>query len=288
MVKNNTLVAVLLSTYNGAQYLEELLDSLMKQTFNNYKVFIRDDGSKDSTKCILSKYKKKYPLKICIIEDCSNKGATQSFLYLLSQVVSDYYMFCDQDDVWKDDKVERSYNYMLKIEKQNINKPIIVHTDVTLTDEHLSILSLSYWDYMHINYDISHEFSNLCHFNDVIGCTMIINKHLKDLFEKYSKINIPKFVYHDYLLAMITSAEGGLIVPFKVQTLLYRRHSNNATTPTKNSKSIVYHLKDITSFIQYQKERYLFANSIKSISIYKFALGKIRVKLSCILKCRTF
>ena len=87
-------VIILLSTYNGQNYIEEQIESLLKQTYNNIEIFIRDDGSKDNTITILKKYEKKY--NYINVEYGNNIGFYKSFLWLLNNAhKGDYYSFCD-------------------------------------------------------------------------------------------------------------------------------------------------------------------------------------------------
>ena len=107
------MVAILMSTYNGERYLREQIDSLLNQTYKDWKLYIRDDKSTDGTVSIIEGYVRVYPDQIVYKSDgFGNLGAGCSFMQLLSSIDSDYYMFCDQDDVWMEDKIERTYLYL--------------------------------------------------------------------------------------------------------------------------------------------------------------------------------
>lgn len=99
-------VAVLMSTYNGHIYLNQQLESLFKQTIAEYMtVYIRDDGSSDDTFKIIEKWKTKMAI---VLYKESNVGPAMSFWKLLMKpdIQADYYAFCDQDDVWDNNKLE--------------------------------------------------------------------------------------------------------------------------------------------------------------------------------------
>ena len=103
------MIAILLSTYNGEKYIKEQIESLLDQTIKNWFLVIRDDGSHDKTVEILKEYSTSYPNKIFIDGSVrENLGAGKSFMHLLKITHADYYMFCDQDDVWMPDKIERT------------------------------------------------------------------------------------------------------------------------------------------------------------------------------------
>ena len=109
-----------MSTYNGELFLNKQINSLLNQTHINWTLYVRDDGSTDNTLNILKKYKKTYPFKINIIkDDLGNLTSAFSFMRLLSLVNADYFMFCDQDDVWLPFKIEKTYNKMKEIELTN-------------------------------------------------------------------------------------------------------------------------------------------------------------------------
>jgi glycosyltransferase involved in cell wall biosynthesis len=98
-VKSTSTIAILMATYNGEKYLGEQIDSLLAQTNMDWQLYIHDDGSTDNTQAILQEYAQKHS-NIHILEYESQRGAMKNFLSLLQRVEADYYMFCDQDDVW--------------------------------------------------------------------------------------------------------------------------------------------------------------------------------------------
>jgi glycosyltransferase involved in cell wall biosynthesis len=113
-------VQILLATYNGARFLREQLDSLFNQTFQDFTVLIRDDGSTDNTVQIIEEYNQKFPNKITLLEDSfKNVGATQNFGILLENATADYIFFCDQDDIWVKHKIEKSLQKIQSLENGN-------------------------------------------------------------------------------------------------------------------------------------------------------------------------
>ena len=99
-------VAILLCTYNGAQFLAEQLDSLEAQVHQNWVVIASDDGSTDQTLEILRQYQAKWSPRKLTIRSGPQKGFCQNFLSLTAdpEIRADYYAFCDQDDVWLPNK----------------------------------------------------------------------------------------------------------------------------------------------------------------------------------------
>ncbi|MFN3163396.1 MAG: glycosyltransferase, partial [Pseudohongiellaceae bacterium] len=115
-------IVILLSTYNGEQYLKEQLDSLFGQSYREFILLVRDDGSSDGTENILADYAIRYPEKMRIVRDeAGNLGASGSFSWLMQYALEQraelkldslYLMFCDQDDTWYEDKIARQVNAM--------------------------------------------------------------------------------------------------------------------------------------------------------------------------------
>ena len=91
---------ILLATYNGQQYLREQLDSILSQSYSNFRLLISDDLSVDSTREILAEYVEK-DKRIIVFNQEKNLGVVKNFEFLLKKVESKYYMFSDQDDIWK-------------------------------------------------------------------------------------------------------------------------------------------------------------------------------------------
>src|ERR1035437_7615564 len=97
-------ISVAMATYNGEAFLKEQLESIYSQTVQPFEVIVIDDGSRDSTICILEKYQKQRGLKYFV--NTENKGVNYSFSRAISACVGEYIALSDQDDVWNDTKLE--------------------------------------------------------------------------------------------------------------------------------------------------------------------------------------
>lgn len=223
-IKCKKKVAILLPTYNGETYLAKHLESLLNQTFQDICVFIHDDGSTDRTVQIVDEYRKKYKDKIKIIDGESTGGARNNFFYLLKTVEADYIMFSDQDDIWLPNKVELTLNEMLKIENKDYDIPVLIHTDLRFVDADLHVIAESYFAYKHKN-ENNISLKQLLLKNVFVGCTMMLNRNLRDEALIYSDIN--NIYMHDWWIGLLASIKGkiGFI---NTQTILYRQHNGNA------------------------------------------------------------
>lgn len=215
-------IDVIMATYNGERFIEAQIGSLFNQTYQNWHLIVRDDGSTDGTMSILYTYKRRFPEKISIIEKKEHLGVSLNFGELLKHSTADYVMFCDQDDVWLPEKIEVSFKGMLQLEaKYGQKKPLLLFTDLTVVDNNLRVIAKSFWDYEKINPNNTTT-NRLLVQNVVTGCTAIINKNLKEL-----SIPIPaEAIVHDWWTALVVSVFGHIDY-ISVPTVLYRQHGQN-------------------------------------------------------------
>ncbi|MFC5469669.1 glycosyltransferase family 2 protein [Cohnella suwonensis] len=222
MIRN---VAVLLSTFNGELYLEQFFNSLLDQSYQQFIVLIRDDGSVDETTNIINKFVSEND-NFYLIEGSNNKGSKLSFGTLLEYCNQnfhevEYFMFADQDDVWLPDKVKWTFEKMIFFEEKEGDLPILIHTDLLVTDPELNIISKSFWAYQNLDPRFT-EINRLLVQNVVTGCTMMINKRLASL-----SLPIPSTsIMHDWWISLVASLFGK-IGYLNTPTILYRQHFSN-------------------------------------------------------------
>lgn len=215
-------IDILLSTYNGNKYLQELLISIITQTYQNWQLIIRDDGSTDVTIDIIQRFAKKFPSKIIYIDDdYNNLGPSQSFSKLMQYSKANFIMFCDQDDIWLNNKIELTIEKMLLLEEESPITPLLVHTDLTVVDKDLQVISNSFLNYQKIN-PAYKNLNNLLLQNIATGCTMMINRQLKELAHP-----IPdQAIMHDWWIALVASIHSG-VHHINASPILYRQHGEN-------------------------------------------------------------
>lgn len=238
-------VDILLSTYNGEKYLDEQLDSIVKQTYKPWFLLIRDDGSNDDTREIISRFCKLYPEKIReIVDKEGNVGSSLSFSLLLEQSKSEYIMFCDQDDVWLEDKIEITYNELTKIEKENGQIPLLIFTDLIVVDEELNTINKSFMNELKLFPDVVNNLHKAMALNVVAGCTIMINDKAKKYILPFHKLFI-----HDYWMT-INIIKYGKCKYVNKQTILYRQHRNNVYGTFRVNHQYFYRkIIDLYSFI---------------------------------------
>lgn len=239
MNKNN--VCILMATYNGEKYISSQIKSIINQTYKNWHLIIRDDGSDDNTPLIISRWSKKYPQKITVYFNNGNvHGATNNF-WQLSKIAEvenyRYVMFCDQDDIWLKNKIEKSVNEIKSKEMQYGQIPILIHTDLTVVDQNLNVINESYEKYASLNFkrkDINHLLIQ----NNVTGCTMIFNRSLLNIALKCN--NSTKIILHDWWFTLVASIYGKIFY-LEIPTVLYRQHNDNVVGAEKvNSFKFIF------------------------------------------------
>lgn len=230
MERNNYKIAILLATYNGAKYIREQLESLFQQSCSDFHLYVRDDGSSDDTMKIVGQFHEMYPDRVTILKDSQkHRGAAKSFMYLLENVDSEYYMFCDQDDIWLPEKIEKTFAQMKDIEAESVRKgtaakkiPILVATDLGVVDEQLNLISPSFNKDLKIDVFRKHP-ELICVRHVVTGCTMMFNRATKQASLPMS----PRATMHDEWVALCVHFKGGVISIIDDSPILYRQHTSN-------------------------------------------------------------
>lgn len=268
------MITILLATYNSEKYIEAQIDSLLNQTYCDWHLIIRDDLSSDNTPAILQKYVKQYPEKISILENQGvSKRAYLNFVELMKNVDSDYYMFCDHDDVWLSEKIQLSYERMMSLELDNPEKPIVVHTDMKVVDQNLNIIHESFWVYSRLLPQKS-SFLDMVLCNSANGCTMLFNHKAKEV----SMPNVPYATMHDMLVNQSVAANGGIISAINKPTVLYRQHSDNVVgASNRGPKYQLKKLKNIGKIIKQNYRDWNRSRHIKQYSILTYLCVKIKV-----------
>ncbi|MBN2576669.1 MAG: glycosyltransferase family 2 protein [Deltaproteobacteria bacterium] len=217
-------IDILLSTYNGAAYLPEQLDSLFAQTCQDWRLVVRDDGSSDGTPDILARYGALHPERVAVLaRDGKNLGASGSFGVLLARSEAPYVMFCDQDDVWLPDKVEDTLASLRGLERRHGEQtPLLVSTDLKVVDERLAVLDESFWRFQRIHPQRLTKLGRVLMQNFATGCTVMLNRPLAGL-----ALPIPsEAMMHDWWLALVATAFGR-VGRLSRPTVLYRQHGRN-------------------------------------------------------------
>lgn len=206
-------VTILLSTFNGEAYLEEQLESIAAQKDVVTDILVRDDGSSDHTHDILNQWQQKKSLTWYQGE---NVGPARSFMELLRHAGdSCYYAFSDQDDYWLSDKLKAAVDKLESYEK----RPALYFCQTELVDKDLN----------RVNSVIIHPrltFGESLVYQFVGGCTMVMNRALRNIILKYEPMYLSM---HDVWIYDVAQAIGAHVVFDHIPHILYRQHGGNVT-----------------------------------------------------------
>ena len=257
------MIAILLATYNSGPYIKEQIDSILAQTYKEWKLVVRDDLSTDNTVEIIKEYIGRYPDKISILDNHGeSKRAYLNFVELLKNVESEYYMFCDHDDVWLPNKIELSIQRMKEVEK--LDTPVVVHTDMKVVDQDLNVINDSFWRYSRLLPDHV-TFKELALCSSVNGCTMLFNYKAREV----ALPHVAHATMHDMLVAQSTAANQGVVSAVKVPTVLYRQHVDNVVGAHERNKSNIRDWKLSSGISYYSFLSYLITKVRVSYYRYK-------------------
>ena len=232
-------LAILMATYNGAQYLQAQIDSILQQkTDMPFDLIVRDDGSQDATVEILEDYRSKGLLTYCTGE---NLGAAKSFIQLLrTHPGYDFYSFADQDDVWDPDKLEKG----LQAVKDQAG-PALYCTNAALVNSQLEPIGRN----THRALPTYNLTSVLCLAACAQGCTSVFNQALAQVVQDHPMPDV--FIMHDSLLTCLCGLINGKILYDHQPSMRYRMHNANVfgmvTAKQSLGRVIKSRLQEITT-----------------------------------------
>ncbi len=205
-------ISIAMATYNGAQYLQEQLDSFLCQTRLPDELVVCDDRSIDATVDILEAFRTQAPFAVHIYLNDTNLGHVKNFERTMSRCTGDIVFLSDQDDVWLPSKLETVAQKFLASPEV-----LAVTNDASLVDEKLRDSGLT----------MNGQFSalGLTHTRYLYGCCAAIRGSLLPLLLPIP--NVSTFRHDTWLRDVVTRLEGRETID---ETLQYhRRHGNNAS-----------------------------------------------------------
>lgn len=212
-------VAVLLATRNGAPFLEPQLRSLLGQTYRNWVLYWRDDGSCDSTRQLVAEFAAELGPGRCITVPGQQRiGTAQSFMTLLRAAHADGFAivaFADQDDVWLPEKLARGVAALLAVSAE---APALYCARQLLVDASLQRMAVSF------PVRRPPGFPAALTQNIATGCTIMLNRPASALL---AGSQAPEACMHDWWCYLVVAASGGLILADREPVVLYRQHDHN-------------------------------------------------------------
>jgi len=219
-------VLVLLSSYNGARYIAEQIESIRGQTFHDWRLLVRDDGSSDETKSIVKQFSALDDRIGMLGDNRGNVGPWASFGLLLSAAAKTdarYVFLSDQDDVWSPGKMASQLEALRSAEKSHgASHPILAHSDLEVVGEDLEPIHPSYRRFQGLSHDFNDPLRTLLIHNGMVGCTIAMNRALLKI-----ALPLPAGSAHDWWLGLCAAATGTVLTTGE-RTVRYRQHGSNA------------------------------------------------------------
>ena len=217
--------AILLATYNPPKkWFAALLDSLDAQTYPNLHLYVRDDASPEIAETelleMLSAHLHKLPYSFFRNE--RNLGSNGTFARLVKDCAGEEYVsFCDQDDVWDADKVERS----VRLLENSPLHPVAVCTDLRVIDGDGKLLADSMTKHRkrHIYLRGEGLAPALIYRNFLTGCATLTRREWA-----LSCLPFPDGLVHDHYLAFRAACDGAIDFD-PVPSMSYRVYGGNQT-----------------------------------------------------------
>ncbi len=218
-------VFVLLSSFNGSQFVGEQIESIRRQTFTQWTLLVRDDGSSDDTLDIVECIARGDPRIHLVRDGRGNLGAASSFGALLDHAAdlgARYIALADQDDVWQPTKLTRQLELLRRREAETgTATPLLIHSDLTVVAEDLRVVHPSFLRFQHLRHVADWPLGAMLVQNFVTGCTAMFNRALLR-----AAVPVPNVVMHDWWLALCAAALGEILY-LPEATVLYRQHDRN-------------------------------------------------------------
>lgn len=201
-------ISVALCTYNGEKFIKEQLESIVRQTTIIDEIIICDDRSNDKTMQIIEEFQSKFPDKLYIYENKVNLGSNKNFEKAISICSGDYIFLSDQDDIWENDKVEKTVKCF---EEDQLLEGVF--SNANLIDANGTIFTNNtLWDSaFFLEEQLQKKIDLFCLIkskkNMVTGATLCFKKEIKELILPIPLSNI---IFHDQWIAIILSSRKKL------------------------------------------------------------------------------
>lgn len=237
MIKEKPKVAILMATYNGEKYIDQQIGSIIEQDYQEWDLFISDDGSKDKTVDIIRSFGEHDP-RIKKILFNMDHGAFSNFYCLLRYAQKnladkyDVFCLCDQDDIWEKDKIRVEVNAIANNHDENV----LVYSDLAIMNADNSLTGKKMSDYFDIElkncYDIF--FNSVFVWGNTIAISNALMKRINfdyDISKQYS---------HDQFLA-VNAVIYGKVVYINKPIVRYRRYTGNVSgfAPKKSVTGVI-------------------------------------------------
>ena len=284
MSKNNTLVSVVMSVYNGERYLDDAIASILDQTYSNFEFIIINDGSNDNTLKIIKDYQKQ-DKRIKLISR-QNKGLIASLNEGISIAKGKYIARMDSDDISLPNRLQEQAQFLDKNSHIDMcgsyiqlfdDKKTLQQWQYPLTDEDIKLMLMFISPFAHPSVMIkksifdNYQYTNFTHIEDYkLWADMALGGCKMSNIDKV----LLKYRYHDKQISN-QHRQSTLKNAFKISQYYLTNHSKTSASFAKNLASIASNanIDTLDEVFAYLKE-YRKQHSI-SDKYYLFALRQV-------------
>lgn len=212
------LVAVLMAVCNGERFLAQQIRSISLQKSVRVDLWVSDDGSRDASTDIVRRVAETWRLGRVRLVEGPQRGFAENFRSLLvrAEINADYYAFCDQDDVWDDDKLAHAVAWL---KTQASDRPALYCSRTRIISADGETVGQSPL------FSRAPSFRNALVQSIAGGNTMVMNRAARELLLEASRRT--GFVSHDWWCYMLVSGAGGNVFYCPEPRIAYRQHEDN-------------------------------------------------------------
>lgn len=240
-----------MATFNGADFVTTQIYSILSQSFKDWNLIIHDDASDDGTTDIL-KYFCKLDNRIKLIADGKSfRNVGVHFMYLLQYSKAPFVCFCDQDDIWLENKLELMYtsiSFKEQLKEQVVFSDAYLYSSNNIWGRLLASRPRCLKELLFIN-------------GGIHGSACIFNARMR---ETLVSVRFDNVQMHDHLLTLIGCSFGDVDY-INDKLFLYRQHTKNVTGKTESSI-----VRRIINAFDYRKLKYVLdARVIDAVKEFK-------------------
>jgi len=214
------VISIVMAVHNGADYLEEQLQSILIQNLGDFELLVGDDVSTDNSWEILKGFAKKDP-RIRLFRNEHRMGFVRNFENLLKKAQGDFIALSDQDDRWYPQKLERQMQAMLRAKKEG-KEGVLIHSDLALIDEGNRLIAPSYFRKRSYHFPQHPAIALMLSRSGVMGNTVLMDRKLLEI-----SLPFPAGIrYHDWWLGTVAEVLGYRIT-LTEPLVAYRIHTQN-------------------------------------------------------------
>lgn len=227
-------IAILLCTKNGGLFIYEQLNSIKKQNYKNFDLYISENASSDSTITEIERFQEDNPNLKIFIKNGEDEHFSKNYIKLAKSIKKEYslYAFCDQDDIWENYHLERAIKRISGNSEFSNQIPILFCSPTILIDKYGNNIGKSKV------FKKPPSFENALVQSIAGGNTMVFNNLAFNLIKNISIDKVTP-ASHDWLLYLLVCGHSGRVIYENLPSVKYRQHSNNTIGSNIGLKAFV-------------------------------------------------